>query len=147
MILAYLVISFNLSPEISKTLALLDLDSGQKQQELFLDSLKAEPLVQKFVQQHRMLPWKNRIWYPSNGPTVIDIDWQAKCHLSVTWGEYINPGRSGSWLAAQRIRWECLRSSSEFFKDTRVNDRELTTHPITRSEFVSTVKQLLVPVE
>lgn len=147
MILTYLVISFNLSPEISKTLALLDLDNGKKQQELFLDSLKDEPIVRKFVKKHRMFPWKNQTWHPDNGTMVIDIQWQAKCHLSVTWGNYVNPGRSGSWLAAQRIRWECSRNKNEFFKDQRVNDRKHTTHPITRTEFVTTVKQLLVPVE
>jgi len=141
-IACFLTFNFNLSAPIYWTLRQLNLDSLLGRQRLFIDSLKTHPFGRSQKERRGYYPWENDIFNPSFGKTVI----ASKCtdyYVSFTWGDYVNPGKSGTWKASNRLSWQITIYNLQHFNFRYLVGNDTVNKPIEQSEFFARVSELL----
>ena len=111
-------------------------------QDQYVEHLRHQPLVQVFLDKHKMYPWKSNIWFMTNGDQTIDLG-VTPIEVQCTWGTIVNP-KNGQWLADNRVRWCKTRSNHSFYLDQLNHETNvITTIDITNIQFFQAVNSAL----
>lgn len=143
-IACFLTFNFNLSATIYWALRQLNLDSILGRQRLFIESLKTHPFGKSQKEKRGYYPWENKIFHPSSGNTVVYTNYFPP-YLSFTWGDYVDPGKSGQWYGNKRLSWHNYGRSdcAEVYNFTTLVGNEEFKTRIEKSEFFARVAELL----